>query len=182
LVLERLCSATKASDKKESSMRIVKVGTVVLILAAAFTALTVKSPIRVIPVAKASEGCSVKTPHGTYGGVLSALTLPGAPPIPASTPQPITAFQPFEVLQLVSFDGTGSFQTSITASVGGTPAQSFPDSGTYTVNANCTGSLATASGFTFDFIIFHHGKEIRFIETDGTGVLAATWTRMQDED
>jgi hypothetical protein len=163
-------------------MRGLKLSAVVFILAGALAALAIEFHVKIVPVAKASERCSVKTPHGTYGGVLSALTLPGAPPIPASTPQPITAFQPFEVLQLISFDGTGSFQTSITASVGGTPAQSFPDSGTYMVNANCTGSLATASGFTFDFIIFHHGKEIRFIETDGTGVLAATWTRMQDEE
>lgn len=161
-------------------MRIAKVATAVLILAGAFAALAVNFHVRLVPVAKASEGCSAKTMQGTYGVVLTALTLPGAPPIPAAAPQGITAFQPFQVLQLVNFDGAGNFQTTITASQGGTPAQSFPDSGTYTVNQNCTGSLATASGFAFAFIIFHGGKEIGFIETDGTGVLASTWTRMQD--
>jgi hypothetical protein len=163
-------------------MQKVKLATVVLILAVALAALAVKFHVKVVPVAKASEGCSVKTLQGMYGGVLSALSLPGAPPIPASTPQLITAFVPFDVLQLISFDGAGKVQSTVTASVGGTPALSFPAPGTYTVNSNCTGSVVASGGFTFDFIIFHHGKEIRFIETDGTGVVAATWTRMQDEE
>ena len=134
-----------------------------------------------MPLAKARQACSVKTLNGTYGGVVSALTLPGAPPVPASTPQPITAFQPFDALEVINFDGSGKFQSTITASIGGTPGGSFPDSGTYAVNPNCTGSLATASGFTFAFIVFHNGSEVRYVETDGTGVAAFTQTRMQDE-
>jgi len=145
-------------------MRIVKLATVFLILAGAFAGLADKLHVRVLPVAKASEGCSVKTIQGSYGGVLTALSLPGAPPVPTPTPQAITAFQPFQVLELIDFDGAGKFQSTITASQGGTPAQTFPDSGPYTVNQNCTGSLAAGGGlFTFDFIIFHQGKEIRFI-------------------
>jgi len=173
----------KLQLRREITMRIVKLVTVFLILAGAFAVLASKSHLTVVPVAKASEGCSLKTMQGTYGGVLTALSLPGAPPIPAATPQAITAFQPFQVLELINFDGAGKFQTTITASQGGTPAQTFPDSGPYTVNSNCTGSLAAGGGlFTFDFIIFHQGKEIRFIETDGTGVVAGTWSRMQDEE
>src|SRR5215471_5014769 len=161
------------------TMRIAKLGTAVLLLTGLFVVLTTKFQARVVPVVKASEGCSVKTLHGNYGGVASALTLPNS--IPGSTPQTITAFQPFSILEVISFDGSGNFQSTVTASVGGTPAQSFPDTGTYTVNANCTGSLATASGFTFDFIVFGGGKEIRYMETDGSGVAAFTETRIQDE-
>src|SRR5215467_3807844 len=169
----------KIQLRREITMRIVKLATVFLIPAGAFAGLADKLHVRVLPVAKASEGCSVKTIQGSYGGVLTALSLPGAPPVPTATPQAITAFQPFQVLELINFDGAGKFQTTITASQGGTLAQTFPDSGPYTVNSNCTGSLAAGGGlFTFDFIIFHQGKEIRFIETDGTGVVASTWTRM----
>jgi hypothetical protein len=160
-------------------MRIIRLGTVVLILAGVFAALTIRFHVKVVPVAKAWEGCSVKTLHGTYGGVTSALTLPSA--APGAAPQPITAFQPFDVLEVISFDGSGNFQSTVTASLGGTPAQSFPDSGTYTVNSNCTGSLTTASGFTFGLIAFDKGKEVRFAQTDGSGVAAFTETRIQDE-
>ena len=160
-------------------MRTLKLGTVIVIIAGALAALTVTFNVKVVPVAKASEGCSVKTLHGAYGGVVSALTLPNF--TPGTTPQPITAFQPYDLLEVISFDGSGNFQSTVTASVGGTPATSFPDSGTYTLKSNCTGSLATTSGFAFDFIVFHGGKEIRYIETDGSGVAAFTETRMQDE-
>lgn len=161
-------------------MRIVKLATMVLILAGACAALAVKLHVGIVPVVRASEGCSVKTLHGIYGGVGSLLTLPSS--TPGAIPQSIAAFQPFDFLEVITFDGSGNFQSTITASVGGTPAQSFPDSGTYTVNSNCTGSLATTSGFTFDFIVFHGGKEVRYIQTDGSGVAAFTETRMQDEE
>jgi hypothetical protein len=165
---------------QEVTMQRLKLATVVMILAMALAALAVKFHVKVVPVAKASEGCSAKTLHGTYGGVANALTLPNA--TPGTTPQSITAFQPFDVLEVINFDGSGNFQSTVTASVGGTPAQSFQDTGTYTVNTNCTGSLATASGFTFDLIVFRGGREVRFMETDGSGVAAFTETRMLDEE
>ena len=160
------------------TMQIAKLGTAVLLLVGVLAVSTGKFQARVVPVAKASEGCSVKTLHGTYGGVATILGLSSG--APSATPQPITAFQPFDVLEVISYDGSGNFQSTVTASVGGTPAQSFPDTGTYTVNTNCTGSLATASGFTFDFIVLHNGNEVKYIETDGSGVAAFTETRMDE--
>jgi hypothetical protein len=167
-------------------MRAFKVGTVFLIIAGVIAALAVTFHAKVVPVAKASQGCSVKTLRGNYGGVFTLLAFPG--PTPAS-PQPITSFLPVNALEVGNWDGAGNFHSTITGSIGGQPAQTGSDSGTYTVNPNCTGSLAITScipglgcvPLTFDFIIFHGGKEIRFIETDGSGVAAITETLMENE-
>jgi hypothetical protein len=71
-------------------------------------------------------------------------------------------------MEISNFDGAGNFSSTVTAAIGGAPAQSFPDTGTYKLNSNCVGSLSLASGLTFDFVVFKRGSEIRFAETDGS--------------
>ncbi len=167
-------------------MRMIKFVAVPGILALPLLLLAGGSHRNVVTMAKASSGCSVRTLHGIYGGVFTLLAFPGPPP---ASPQPITSFLPVNALEVGNWDGAGNFQSTITGSIGGQPAQTGSDTGTYTVNPNCTGSLAITScipglgcvPLTFDFIVFHEGKEIRFIETDGSGVAAITETRMQDE-
>jgi hypothetical protein len=179
----------KAPKKREDiSMRTLKLGTVILILAGALAALAVTFHVKVVPLAKASPGCSVKTLHGTYGGTFTLFDLPGPP---TGTPQAVSTLLAVNVLEVSHWDGAGNFQSTITGSLAGQAAQTGTDTGTYTVNPNCTGSLAITScipglgcvPLTFDFLIFHAGKEIRFIETDGSGVGVGPVTEnlMQDE-
>jgi hypothetical protein len=164
-------------------MRMIKFVAVIVILS---VALAGGYRLQVVTTAKASSACSVRTLHGTYGGVFTLLAFPGPPP---ASPQPITSFLPVNALEVGKWDGAGNFQSTITGSIGGQPAQTGSDTGTYKVNPNCTGSLAITScipglgcvPLTFDFIVFHEGKEIRFIETDGSGVGAITETQMEDE-
>ena len=159
-------------------MRMAKFGAIVLILGMAVLALGFAFNAQLVPVAKASHGCSVKTLQGNYAGVWTGLLDLGPPP---TSPQPITAFDPYDAMEVSTFDGAGNFSSTVTAAVGGTPAQTFPDTGTYTVSSNCTGSLTLASGLTFDFVIFHGGNEIRFAETDGSPTVV-TETRMRAEE
>ena len=170
-------------------MRKLRLGFVGVILAVALLTLGTAPQVRMVTPAKANHGCTVKTLQGTYGGTFTLLGFPGPPP---ATPQPISVFLPSNILEVSHWDGAGNFHSTITGSVGGQPAQTGTDTGTYTVNQNCTGSLAITScipglgcvPLTFDFIAFHEGKEIRFIETDGSGVGAGpiTETRMQEEN
>jgi hypothetical protein len=173
-------AAANSKPRKEIIMGMVKPGVVAVILAAGLWTISGASHGKVMPVARANvvEGCSVATLRGNYGGAWSGLLFSGSTP-PAS-PQLITAFQPYDALEVSKFDGMGNFSSTVTANAGGTPSQSFPDSGTYQVNKDCTGSLTLVSGLTFDFIILRGGTEVRFAETDGN-IAAITETRVEDE-
>jgi hypothetical protein len=108
--------------------------------------------------------CSLATLHGRYGGVWTGLIYPGPPP---KNPQVIGKFVPYDGMEVSRWDGAGNFAASDVFAVGGTPGSPAEDKGTYTVSANCTGTLTLTNGLTFDFIILRNGDEIRFAETDG---------------
>jgi len=156
-------------------MRTVKLVAVAVILVGCLLLLFTASSVSLLQSVKAGEGCSVKTLKGNYAGAWSGLLFSGAAPLAA--PQPLTSFFPYDAMEVSTFDGAGNFTSTVTANGGGTPAQSFPDSGTYAVSTNCTGSLTLASGLTFDFVIFYSGTEVKFAETDGN-VAAITETRL----
>ena len=158
-------------------MRLIRISFLVVLSAACLTA--VGSHVNLVPKAKASHGCSLKTLHGNYGGVWAGLLYPGSP---QTTPQPITAFQPLNAMETSYFDGAGSFASNVVVSVGGTPAQTFPDSGTYTINSTCTGTLTLVSGLTFDFLVLHGGREVKFIDTDGIAPAAITEARLDADE
>jgi hypothetical protein len=82
----------------------------------------------------AQSSCTLATLTGTYGfsatgyNPINTKTRSSAPQSPASE------------VGLVTFDGAGNFSTSFidVTNGGGT---SFTDTGTYTVNSDCTGSF-----------------------------------------
>jgi hypothetical protein len=160
---------------RQITMRSIKI--VFLIVIATGIAVAIGSHITVVPKAKASQGCSVTTLHGTYGGVWTGLIYPSTTP---QNPQLITAFVPYDGMEVSSWDGAGNFSASDMFAVGGTPGEPANDSGNYTVNPNCTGSLSLTNGLRFDFIITHGGDEIKFAETDGYPTVV-TETRMETE-
>jgi len=143
-------------------MRAITIGLSVVILTG--LVVTTGSHFNLVPSAKANQGCSLKTLQGNYGGVWTGLIYPAAPP---KQPQAIGKFLPYDGMEVSSWDGAGNFSASDVFAVGGTPGQPATDQGTYTVNANCTGTLTLTNGLTFDFILLHNGSEIRFAETDG---------------
>jgi len=143
-------------------MRAITIGLLVVILTAVL--VTTGSHFNVVTPAKANQGCSLKTLNGNYGGVWTGYIDSGAPPV---NPQTVGNFIPYDGLEVSTWDGAGNFTASDVFTVGGTPGQPANDSGVYTVNSDCTGTLTLTNGLTFDFIIFGGGKEIRFAETDG---------------
>jgi hypothetical protein len=87
--------------------------------------------------------------------------------------------QPKAVVALLTFKGDGTLTSLPTVSVDGVIHSGIPGSGSYTVNADCTGTLTfSGSGFTFDLYIGPHGGTFHMIETDSNTVLAGEVRRL----
>jgi hypothetical protein len=102
--------------------------------------------------------CSAKTLDGNYGYVVNGTNVGGA-----LVPGPIAA------VGFATADGSGNLTATDTVSVNGTVLRRAI-SGTYTVNANCTGQLTFTDSFGqtthLDFVVTQKGQEFNFIQTD----------------
>lgn len=127
------------------------------IAAVVFGSLVVLS---VATVAGARDECSNATLQGSYGGSFSGeVRRPGDA---GSTP--VAGIGRF------NYDGRGSFEAKETLSFGGS-SFSFEFRGTYSVDADCTGThtLFTLSGEEFGhlaIVIVEDGQEVRVTQTD----------------
>jgi len=65
------------------------------------------------------------------------------------------------------FDGNGTIDGLATGSTASSPV--FAPLGTYSVNANCTGTITLASGRTFSIVLASGGQQVVFMETDANG-------------
>jgi hypothetical protein len=128
-----------------------------------------KSPVStaIVPRVYAQEqGCGPQSLRGTYiysaDGFVS--DVPGQGP-----------FTPIAEAGVYTFDGAGQFSTTNTISIGG---QIIPrnDTGTYSVNADCTGSVSLDHGVTFNFAITRSAKEMRLVVTTPTVAVMGTMT------
>jgi hypothetical protein len=107
--------------------------------------------------------CTQESVKGAFGGTFTGVLTAG----------PFAG--PFAAVSRIVCDGIGSRRGEGTQSLNGTILP-FVDQGTsYTVNQDCTGSIAVDLGggqiIHFFFIIVDNGKELRSIQTDpGTAV------------
>ena len=96
--------------------------------------------------------CSNNSLKGTYG-----LSCEGT----------IVGVGPLAVVSVLTADGDGNSSGAETLSVNGTIIPGVTFTGTYTVNADCTGSLVTttpdSSVTNHNFVIDDNKKEIRII-------------------
>jgi hypothetical protein len=76
--------------------------------------------------------------------------------------------QPKAIVEFIRFNGDGTLTVpAATHSINGVVAQSPPaGTGTYTVDAGCTGTLAFTHGPTFDLFIPRKGDELWMIQTN----------------
>jgi hypothetical protein len=89
----------------------------------------------------------------------------------------MAAFGPIAGAGQVIFDGKGNISGTVTFDLGG-GFDTVPIAGTYTENANCTGTAEfTPQGFTtanFNIVVVNAGKEILIIETDASSTVSGT--------
>jgi hypothetical protein len=107
------------------------------------------------PNAQARQ-CSNASLKGAYGFHIGATVLPGG--------------TPRGVLDRVSFDGNGHFTDAVTFNDNGTITHRN-DSGSYTVNADCTGTIFPSRGGTIQFVVVDEGKEFYQLRTDPSNIV-----------
>jgi len=77
---------------------------------------------------------------------------------------------PVAAVGVVTFDGNGNASFNFTLSLNGAIFTSQSDTGTYTVNSDCTGSISFTTGdfapFNFNIVIIGGGTEIFGIFAD----------------
>ncbi|MBV8569031.1 MAG: hypothetical protein JO319_00320 [Acidobacteriaceae bacterium] len=77
-----------------------------------------------------------------------------------------------------TFDGKGSFQSTETLSDNGVISENLPGTGTYTVNADCTGTSMISTGRASNFVIVDNGNEIQAINAAPGTVLITVLKRL----
>jgi hypothetical protein len=88
--------------------------------------------------------------------------------------------QPKAIVELIRFNGDGTLSVpGATHSINGVVAQSPPNgTGTYTLDADCLGTIAFTGGPSFDIFVSPTGYDLWMIQTNPNNVLQGNVTRV----
>jgi hypothetical protein len=118
-------------------------------LVATVTALGMSS------VALAANDCTLKSLRSTYVFTASGYNVVSG------------VAQPKSILEVIDFKGDGTLSVpAATRSINGVVARTPGGTGTYTVDAACTGTIVFVPGPTFDVFISPKGQKLWMIQTD----------------
>jgi hypothetical protein len=127
------------------------------------------------PAAHAKDECDLRSLKGSYGYAFSGLQFP-------SPPSPVDV-APVSAAGLIVFDGKGNASAEDTFNSGAVRRRT--GTGTYTVDADCTGSVELGGdfdGFSFYLAIVEVGKEFSFLVTNaGAAIPGIAKTTGDDE-
>jgi hypothetical protein len=85
--------------------------------------------------------------------------------------------QPKAIVEVIVFNGDGTLDVpAATVSLNGVIIRSLHSSGTYTVEDNCSGTIAF-NGPTYDMFLSKHGDHISMIQTNPNTVFQGLATR-----
>ena len=110
--------------------------------------------------------------NGSYAGSLTGLT-PIGPAIPPGVQRPVSSYGPEYAAGLWTFDGAGGFTARLVFNFGGGlivgANWDLNLTGTYTVNANGTGTMTLTGDHRRHFVIGDGGRQLKYVGTDPTG-------------
>jgi hypothetical protein len=142
-------------------------------LVAAAMALGTSATARAAVDAQDAQVCSVGTLKGLYLWTLDGYQNFGGNPVPK------------DLIEGIRFNGDGTVTVPFgTVNIGGTIVIDASGSvGTYTVAADCTGTLSITNGPSFNMYVGPGGQQLWIIQTgggpgDGTGLGVGTATRL----
>jgi hypothetical protein len=107
--------------------------------------------------------CSEATLDGTYLFASDGVEIKGNDQLPF-------AYAGYEV-----FDGNGKVNQVFSANLNGKITRNETLSGTYTVEADCTGTATYADGTRFDQFIAPDGSELTFVQTHPKRLVTASF-------
>ena len=81
-----------------------------------------------------------------------------------------------------TWDGHGTTVATYTASVNGSIISGITVTGTYSVNADCSGFLTESDGSHYNFVVSPNGNSATWIRTDAGTVLIGTETRLKNRE
>lgn len=118
--------------------------------------------------------------NGSYAGSFSGLTPIGPPP-PHPVLRPISGLAPEYAAGLWTFDVAGGFTALLVFNFGGGTIigdnWDLNLTGTYTVNANGTGTMTLPGNHRLHFVIGAGGNELKYISTAASEVTAGSMVR-----
>ena len=121
-----------------------------------------------LPRAQAYDLSSLNGSYADFNSGLAPVS-PGGP----HRPVPISAYLPLYAAGLWTFDGAGSFTARLVFNFGGgvilNASWSQSVTGTYTVNANGTGTMTLPGDHRRHFVIGDGGRQLKYVGTDPTG-------------
>lgn len=103
-----------------------------------------------------ARGCSNASLRGGYG-FHGMATI-----VPAGTPRGL--------LGVFTFNGNGYWSATLTLNDNGT-VRRVTDSGSYSVNADCTGTLSPVAGGTIEIVVADRGREFYQMRTDPSSIV-----------
>jgi hypothetical protein len=89
---------------------------------------------------------------------------------------------PVSSVGTVTYDGKGNAVNTFTISVNGTISRGVTLTGPYTVNRDCTGTLALSDGTHYDQVVSPDGSTVFWIGTDTGTVVTGTEVRFKQTD
>jgi hypothetical protein len=91
----------------------------------------------------------------------------------------IVGVGPASAVGTITYDGKGNSLNTFTVSVNGAISRGVTVTGPYTVNRDCTGSLAQSDGTNYDMVVAPDGSTVFWIETDTGTVISGTEVRLK---
>lgn len=113
-----------------------------------------------------AKSCGLQTLNGSYAAAFTGTVFDVGP---------------FASVGVVTFDGKGNVTATHHASFNGDPGV-YTFTGTYEVNADCTGTMTTLhnpGNFEghFYFVILNKGKEVMVVQEDPGSIFTATFKK-----
>ena len=98
--------------------------------------------------------CGLTSLNGTYAFATHGYNVVSGVPVPKA------------IVETIQFNGDGTLVAPFaTISINGTIIHNSGATGTYTVDADCTGTIAFVPGPSFDFVIGRGGNQLWMIQT-----------------
>ncbi len=172
-----MTATTTKTKQKETTM--MKTKLVKRIASCSLFACALASLIATVPLGTSATARPEPDPHSCNAGMLRGLYLWtfdgfqyfGGNPVPKT------------LIAGIQFNGNGTFTGPFgEVNIGGVPHDGSGFVGTYTVNADCTGTMQVTGGTSFYMFVGSDGKQLSIMQTgggpgDGTGVALGTATR-----